>query len=299
LIDCLQQNIADRAFTNAKAAGDIEGQTFALIYRALERNTGSVGLASVPCVSVQAVNPEIAALQQHQDPAGEGAQALNKQIAIELARQIASIGGDATLANEASTFAPGQLGDPTARGNTCDDENDDLGCINTQKLRVDDLSAQEIADAIEDVVPGQALDGGNANNNANDNKGAAQACAAVGNNNDNAAADDNKNNNNNAQGNQGGAVSAVSFGSCDVTIVFSANPSDGRQESAFEAKDLTTFPHGSALNIGVISDFVCQQAGNKCGIDAATAAACSAASTAAKALKGQAAADAFNSALGF
>jgi hypothetical protein len=149
--DCLQQATADQAFTNAKAAGDVDGMTSALIFRALERNTGKVGLASVPCQSIQAVNPEIAALQQHQDPAGDGAQALNKQIAEELARQIAAVGGDPTLANEASTFAPGQVGDPTAKGNTCDDDTDDKGCINTLGLRVDDLTAAEITAAVQSV----------------------------------------------------------------------------------------------------------------------------------------------------
>ncbi|KAF1931910.1 uncharacterized protein M421DRAFT_55995 [Didymella exigua CBS 183.55] len=152
--DCLQQATADQAFTNAKAAGNVDGMTSALIYRALERNTGSVGLASVPCTSIQAVNPEIAALQQHQDSAGNGAQALNKQIAEELARQIASVGGDPALANEASTFAPGQVGDPTAKGNTCDDDQDNNGCINTLGLRVDDLTAAEITAAVQGVSAG-------------------------------------------------------------------------------------------------------------------------------------------------
>lgn len=64
--DCLQQATADQAFTNSKAAGDVPGMTAALIYRALERNTGAVGLASVECTAIKAVNPEIAALSQHQ-----------------------------------------------------------------------------------------------------------------------------------------------------------------------------------------------------------------------------------------
>ncbi|KAF3035821.1 hypothetical protein E8E12_005951 [Didymella heteroderae] len=161
--DCLQQAIADQAFTNAKAAGDVDGMTSALIYRALERNTGSVGLASVPCKSIKAVNPEIAALQQHQDPAGDGAQALNKQIAQELARQIAGVGGDPTLANEASTFAPGTIGDPTAKGNTCDDDQDAKGCINSLGLRVDDLTAAEVAAAVQGVSAG-AVGQGSAGN---------------------------------------------------------------------------------------------------------------------------------------
>ncbi|KAH7378215.1 hypothetical protein BKA66DRAFT_571646 [Pyrenochaeta sp. MPI-SDFR-AT-0127] len=174
--DCLQQATADQAFSNAKAIGDVEGMTNALIFRALERNTGQVGLASVLCESITAVNPEIAALQQHQDPAGEGAQALNKQIAEELARQIASVGGDPLLANEASTFAPGELNDPTAAGNTCNDENDDAGCINSLGLRVDDLTADEVAAAVANVGQGGANAGANGQNDA----AAGDAQAAVG-----------------------------------------------------------------------------------------------------------------------
>lgn len=53
--DCLQQATADQAFTNAKAAGDVQGMTDALVFRTLERNTGAVGQKSVLCMSVQAV----------------------------------------------------------------------------------------------------------------------------------------------------------------------------------------------------------------------------------------------------
>lgn len=60
----MQQATADQAFTNAKAARDVVGMTAALVYRALERNTGSVGQASVPCVKIKAVNPEIASIAQ-------------------------------------------------------------------------------------------------------------------------------------------------------------------------------------------------------------------------------------------
>ena len=64
--DCLQQAVADRAFTNAKAAGNVDGMVNALIFRALERNSGGVGVTTAACTSLKAVNPEIAALQQHQ-----------------------------------------------------------------------------------------------------------------------------------------------------------------------------------------------------------------------------------------
>jgi len=105
--DCLQQIIADQAFTNSKAAGDLIGQANAILFRALERNTGSVGLESVLC-NETAVNPEIAAITQHQDPASPSA-AGNKDIALEVAKQLASIGADPNLAISSGTFAPGEV----------------------------------------------------------------------------------------------------------------------------------------------------------------------------------------------
>lgn len=67
-LKCLQQNIADQAFTNAKAANNTAGMASALMFRALERNTTPVGGASEACDET-AVNPEIAAIKQHQDAA--------------------------------------------------------------------------------------------------------------------------------------------------------------------------------------------------------------------------------------
>lgn len=107
-LDCLQQETADQAFTNAKKAGDTVGMAGALVYRALERNTGKVGLASVLCTQT-AVNPEIGALSQHQDPASDNAAVINKGIVIALAQQLAGIGADPLLALESGTFAPGNV----------------------------------------------------------------------------------------------------------------------------------------------------------------------------------------------
>ena len=90
------------------------------------------------------MNPEIAALSQHQDPASPNAASINKGIALELAIQIAKIGGNPLDAIKSGTFAPGKLGDPTAKGNTCDDSNDATGCIFTQGLLVPDVTEQEI-----------------------------------------------------------------------------------------------------------------------------------------------------------
>jgi hypothetical protein len=156
--DCLQQATADQAFTNAKAAGDVQGQVDALIYRALERNTGKVGLASVACTSIKAVNPEIAAISQHQDPASTGAAATNKAIVLTLAQQIAAVGGDPQDALKSGTFAPGSLTDTTGKGNTCDVATDLNGCIFTQNLLVEDATAAEISAAVGGAAAGNQAD---------------------------------------------------------------------------------------------------------------------------------------------
>ncbi|KAK8157793.1 hypothetical protein IWX90DRAFT_395327, partial [Phyllosticta citrichinensis] len=102
--NCLQQAVADRAFTNAKATGDVNGMTNALVYRALERNTGSVGQPSNACTSSKAVNPEIEAVTQHQDPAMPGAADTNRFITLQLAQQISAIGGDPQSALKAGAY---------------------------------------------------------------------------------------------------------------------------------------------------------------------------------------------------
>jgi hypothetical protein len=74
---------------------------------------------------------------------------------------------------------------------------------------------------------------------------------------------------------------ALDFGSCsDPAIEFAAGL-DGRTENSFQAVNQVDFNHGSALNIKVISSFVCQQLQNKCKASAATIAACTTAQTAA------------------
>lgn len=153
-------NIVDAIFGllgNAAASqgqGDITdtGMTAALIYRALERNTGKVGLASMACTSIKAVNPEIAAIQQHQDPVSSRAAATNKAIVLELAKQIASVGGDPQDALKSGTFAPGNPDDNTGAGNTCDVQDDTEGCIFTQNLLVEDASADEINAAVAGIA---------------------------------------------------------------------------------------------------------------------------------------------------
>ncbi|EEY20090.1 conserved hypothetical protein [Verticillium alfalfae VaMs.102] len=149
---CLKQETADQAFTNAKKVGDIRGMSAALVYQALERNTGSVGGVSAACTD-KPVNPEIGAFAQHQDAAGPGALAGNKAIALALAKQLALIGGDPLLALESGTFVAGDLNDRTAAGKSCDSANDPVGCIFTQRLLLLDATPDEIKAAVQGVVP--------------------------------------------------------------------------------------------------------------------------------------------------
>ena len=366
-LDCLQQIIADQVFTNAKAAGDVTGMANAILFRALERNTGSVGLASVLC-NETAANPEIAAITQHQDPASSAASG-NKAIALDVAKQIASIGGDPTLAIGSGTFAPGELGDATGAGNTCDVATDDAGCINSQNLLVPDVSAAEIAAAVAGVAAGGAA---NSNSTAKAGKAAKGAKGAKGAKFTRAAGQVNVQTFTGTLGgaapavvssaanadrpfsvdgatfvNKGAALqrscsvqhnacataanagqiaggvaqcetqqtacaaataaknkikkmrrAALDFGSCSNPAIAFAAGLDGRKENAFAPADAADFNHGSALNIKVISGFICGQLSSKCAAAADAVAACKAADTAAQAQTGQAAADAFNSALG-
>ncbi|KAF4500847.1 cell wall manno [Fusarium agapanthi] len=149
---CLKQETADQAFTNAKAIGDLRGMAGALLFQAIERNTAGVGVASKLCDEA-AVNPEIGALTQHQDAASTGAGAINKAVTLELAKQLAGIGADPNLALLSGTFAPGDTSDTTGKGNSCDEEEPDLGCIFSQGLLVMDATEDEISSAVADVTP--------------------------------------------------------------------------------------------------------------------------------------------------
>lgn len=88
----------------------------------------------------------------------------------------------------------------------------------------------------------------------------------------------------------------LDFGECqDPSIEFAAGL-DGRKEASFgPAGD---FEHGSALNINIISSFICGQLSSRCQASDDAVAACEQGQADAQGLQGQAAADAFNTALG-
>lgn len=90
----------------------------------------------------------------------------------------------------------------------------------------------------------------------------------------------------------------LDFGSCSNPTIKFADGLDGRKEASFAPNNDADFNHGSALNIGVISGFICQQLNDKCKAGADAVAACEKGKEAAANAKGQDAADAFNAALG-
>jgi len=79
---------------------------------------------------------------------------------LELAKQIAAVGGNPQDALATGTFAPGNLDDDTGKGNTCDTlEVNGVGCIDSLNLRVDDATADEITAAVAGISTG--TDSGN------------------------------------------------------------------------------------------------------------------------------------------
>ncbi|KIJ52486.1 hypothetical protein M422DRAFT_43341 [Sphaerobolus stellatus SS14] len=95
------------------------------------------------------------------------------------------------------------------------------------------------------------------------------------------------------------AVSANNdLGSCGSPEIQFANGLDGRKEPSFAPINEADFNHGSALNIGVITNFICGQLQSKCQASSATVDTCNQAAAAAAEQSGGAAADAFNAAFG-
>ncbi|KAI0326626.1 hypothetical protein GY45DRAFT_73962 [Cubamyces sp. BRFM 1775] len=90
------------------------------------------------------------------------------------------------------------------------------------------------------------------------------------------------------------------FGSCSVPQIEFGVGFDNRKETSFQPVDKTSYNHGSAQNIDIITQFICDQLTNSCGADATAKATCASAKAAAdtKTAKTGAQADAFNAVFG-
>lgn len=91
---------------------------------------------------------------------------------------------------------------------------------------------------------------------------------------------------------------ALDFGDCSDPAIAFAPQADRGNANAFAAVNQDDFNHGSANNINVISGFICSQLDSSCQAGQDAVDACATAQAAANGLTGQAAADAFNKALG-
>ncbi|KAH8824865.1 hypothetical protein DL96DRAFT_147912 [Flagelloscypha sp. PMI_526] len=98
----------------------------------------------------------------------------------------------------------------------------------------------------------------------------------------------------------GSAVGDADFGICTVPKIEFGVGFDGRKETSFRPTDLVNYNHGSAQNIGIITQFVCDQLVNRCKANQAAKDLCAKAqaAAAAKPPKTGADADAFNEVFG-
>ncbi|KAK0193888.1 hypothetical protein F5146DRAFT_953030 [Armillaria mellea] len=90
------------------------------------------------------------------------------------------------------------------------------------------------------------------------------------------------------------------FGSCSVPQIEFGVGFDNRKETSFEPVDKTSYNHGSAQAIGIITQFICDTLVNSCGADATAKATCATAETAVNnaPAKTGGQADAFNAVFG-
>lgn len=194
---------------------------------------------------------------------------MNKAITLEFARQIASVGGNPQEALELGTFAPGELDDPTAAGNSCNTLDHEPDCICTQYLLVK-VATPEVIDAA--VAGTEALA---ESSSAETRTSSAAGLAGTG------SASLNVEESSDAPFSNWTISSvwadnvqaeackerkllgrkrraALDFDSCSDPTTKFADGLDGRKEASFVPNSDADFSHGSALNIGVISSSICQ-----------------------------------------
>jgi hypothetical protein len=179
-----------------------------------------------------------------QDPASDGAAASNKEITLELASQISQLGGDGSQALEAGTFAPGEAGDPTAAGNTCDDADDTEGCIFTQNLLVEDATQDEI----DAVVAGNGTTGGSAANNGGNANSGGDASSSGGSSGTSTTAKNNSGSATSSATTSTSTGAADSADPCDTTGATTTN--DGTTGSSKTSTTTTGSASGSSAGSG-------------------------------------------------
>jgi hypothetical protein len=105
---------------------------------------------------------------------------------------------------------------------------------------------------------------------------------------------------NNSAASSSASSGAADFGSCSTPEIEFGVGFDGRKETSFEPADKASFNHGSAQNIDIITQSICDTLTNSCKANQAAKDLCKQAQTAAdsKTAKTGAQADAFNAVFG-
>ena len=89
------------------------------------------------------------------------------------------MGGNPQDALKSGTIAPGNVNDPTGKGNSCDTEDDQEGCIFSQNLLVEDATADEINAAVSGSAATSASSASSASGNSANSGSDSQAASAA------------------------------------------------------------------------------------------------------------------------
>ncbi|KAK7569685.1 hypothetical protein IWX91DRAFT_372933 [Phyllosticta citricarpa] len=317
------------AVGQGSATGDVNGMTNALVYRALERNTGSVGQPSNACTSSKAINPEIEPVTQHQDPAIPGTANANQFITSRLAQQIAAVGGDPQSALKAGSYGvtSKDIQDATGAGNgaangqaapnggnaTATGQNPPAaGAAPPPKGTPGPMAAGSMPPMPppppggtpgmmrppRPPPPGQFGGQGQAGNQGNgQGNGQQSGQNGQGNGQDNAQGAVN--------GQRGGANTPAAvaakpdLGSATNPTIVYGKGFDGREEFSYQPADMGQFTHSSAQDIKTVTEFICDRLNDKYQAPNDTVDQYRRASTAAQKRGGKAAATSYNAAMGF
>ncbi|KAL0954553.1 hypothetical protein HGRIS_003518 [Hohenbuehelia grisea] len=284
--ECSQQDLADEIIDTSKqfdAATQANMLAIAIEYRQSEKNTPPDFSTNPPTLRNSVFcqkapkNPELIGLVQAQDPGNDPNiffdPALGKSVRLGDQANTAPFGG----AGNAPAPAPAPEPAPAADGAS------DVAVVPTAVLVADGGATPSCVTAITITVIGTAdVSATNAVTITAGDPVATTAAPDAG-----------------ATAAPGGA-GIGNFGSCSVPQIEFGVGFDNRKETSFQPVDKTSYDHGSAQNIDIITQFICDTLVNKCGADQTAKDTCAkgrAAASAATVKTGQQA-DAFNAAFG-
>ncbi|THV07401.1 hypothetical protein K435DRAFT_815603 [Dendrothele bispora CBS 962.96] len=267
--ECTQQDMADQIIDAAQQFDDATKANMialAVEYRQAEKNTPPDFTTNPPTnrnsVFCQTApkNAELNGLVQAQDPAND------PNIFFDPATK-ASV----TLGSQANTFPLGSSGSSGAANASSTADDAAAAAPTVQQAAVDTATAGACVTTVTVTV-------------GTDSAASTTAAAPVA----------------TASAVASGSGNIGDFGSCSVPQIEFGVGFDNRKETSFQPVDKTSFNHGSAQAIGIITQFICDTLTNSCGADQTAKDTCAAAQAAAQtgAAKTGVQADLFNAEFG-